>query len=53
VVNIKRISVPSETRENYYFSFLRMEREDTKNEDIDNKFFLNFFLFLHNLTKWN
>jgi len=45
VVNIKRISVPSETGENYFFSFLIMEGEDIKNEEIDNNFFLHFFCF--------
>jgi len=44
VVSIKRISLPSETGENYFFSFLRMEGKDIKNEDKDHKIFLNFFV---------
>ena len=44
MVSIKRISLPSETGENYFFSFLRMEGKDIKNEDKDHKIFLNFFV---------
>jgi len=45
VVNIKHISLPSETEKNYFLSFLRMKGEDIKNEGRDNKFFLNFYFF--------
>jgi len=43
VLNIKCISLSSETGENFFSSFLRMEGEDIKDENRDIKFLFNFF----------
>jgi len=46
VLDIKHISLPSEIKENFLFSFLRMEGEDIKNKERDNNFFLTFLFVI-------